>query len=161
MQRFAIRKDTLFLYCRVQTWILGGGLRGRCKKCTKNIVLGSKITRIRDCTFQRSRKITDFCQRLPAGAKWFAFHPFASRTAPSRPPKKQNTSLGAGRRHLHLSSLCFQPAGIRDAGIAIYHSRGYIISILQGPEMSWRGCTSGGHTQKLKISVPIHPFTIV
>ena len=28
---------------------------------------------------------------------------------------------------------------IKDAGIAIRHSRGYIISILQGPEMSFRG----------------------
>ena len=28
---------------------------------------------------------------------------------------------------------------IKDAGIAIRHSRGYIISILQGPEMGLRG----------------------
>ena len=27
---------------------------------------------------------------------------------------------------------------IKDAGIAIRRSRGYIISILQGPEMGWR-----------------------
>ena len=30
---------------------------------------------------------------------------------------------------------------IKDAGIAIRHSRGYIISILQGLEMGWRGWT--------------------
>ena len=30
---------------------------------------------------------------------------------------------------------------IKDAGIAIRHSRGYIISILQGPEMGWRWWT--------------------
>ena len=28
---------------------------------------------------------------------------------------------------------------IKDAGIAIRHSQGYIISTLQGPEIGWRG----------------------
>ena len=31
---------------------------------------------------------------------------------------------------------------IKDAGIAIRHSRRYIISILQGLEMAWRGLTA-------------------
>ena len=38
-----------------------------------------------------------------------------------------------------------------DAGIAIRRSRGYIISVLQAPEMGWKGWTSGGHTHKKKV----------
>merc|ERR1711965_739649 len=43
---------------------------------------------------------------------------------------------------------------IEDAGIAIRHSRGYIISILQGPEMGLRGWTwcVHGHKNKLTLS---------
>ena len=40
---------------------------------------------------------------------------------------------------------------IKDAGIAIRHSQGYIISILQGPEMSlreWALCVQGSCTQE-------------
>ena len=37
---------------------------------------------------------------------------------------------------------------IKDAGIAIRHSRGYIISILQGPEMDLREWNRWVHTQK-------------
>ena len=43
---------------------------------------------------------------------------------------------------------------IKDAGIAIRHSGGYIISILQGPEMDlreWTWCVSG-HKDMLTLS---------
>ena len=49
-----------------------------------------------------------------------------------------------------LCTLCWLPihrvqdklsTRIKDAGIAIRHSRGYIISILQGLEMGWKGRT--------------------
>ena len=52
---------------------------------------------------------------------------------------------------------------IKDAGIAIRHSRGSILfhtagsrkeayfSILQGPDMGWRGWTSGGNDTKRKL----------
>ena len=43
---------------------------------------------------------------------------------------------------------------IKDAGIAIRHSRGYIISILKGPERGWRGCTRLVHTHKKEV-VPL------
>ena len=39
---------------------------------------------------------------------------------------------------LRLSICTALSTRIKDAGIAIRHSRGYIISILQGPEMGWR-----------------------
>ena len=35
--------------------------------------------------------------------------------------------------------FCAFSTRIKDAGIAIRHSQGYIISILQGLEMGWRG----------------------
>ena len=38
---------------------------------------------------------------------------------------------------------------IKDAGIAIRHSRGYIISILQGLEMGWRGMKWCVHSQEM------------
>ena len=38
---------------------------------------------------------------------------------------------------------------IKDAGIAIRHSRGYIISILQGLEMGWRGMKWCVHSQEI------------
>ena len=43
---------------------------------------------------------------------------------------------------------------IKDAGIAIRHSRGYIISILQGLEMGWKGrtCCVKGAKIKKKVS---------
>ena len=37
---------------------------------------------------------------------------------------------------------------IKDAGIAIRHSQGYIVSILQGPEMGWRGLPAMGRDTK-------------
>ena len=38
---------------------------------------------------------------------------------------------------------------IKDAGIAIRNPRGYIVSILRGPEMSWREWTPvGGVTRR-------------
>ena len=41
---------------------------------------------------------------------------------------------------------------IKDAGIAIRHSQGYIASILQGPEMGWRGGHQGHKTTKIVIT---------
>ena len=38
---------------------------------------------------------------------------------------------------------------IKDAGITIRHSRGYIISILQGLEMGWRGMKWCVHSQEI------------
>ena len=38
---------------------------------------------------------------------------------------------------------------IKDAGIAIRHSRGYIISILQGLEMGWKGLPTGSRGPKI------------
>ena len=38
---------------------------------------------------------------------------------------------------------------IKDVGIAIRHSRGYIISILLGLEVSWRGWNRGVHRQEI------------
>ena len=46
------------------------------------------------------------------------------------------TSMGTGTLLISLSHLSTR---IKDAGIAIRHSREYIVSILQGPEMGWRG----------------------
>ena len=42
---------------------------------------------------------------------------------------------------------------IKDAGIVIRHSRGYIISRLQCPERGWRGWTSGYTLTKRKLSL--------
>ena len=41
---------------------------------------------------------------------------------------------------------------IKDAGIAIHHSRGYIISILQGPEMGRRSGHQGYKSTKIAIT---------
>ena len=50
---------------------------------------------------------------------------------------------------------------IKDAGIAIRHSRGYTFSILQGLEMGWRGWTSQGTDTKRKLCLrKIHFFVI-
>ena len=47
---------------------------------------------------------------------------------------------------------------IKDVGITIRHSRGYVISILQGPERGWRERTPGQdkvYTHKIKENQPI------
>ena len=46
---------------------------------------------------------------------------------------------------------------IKDAGIAIRHSRGYIISILQGPERGWTSGEDNGSTTRLKKNNIFHP----
>ena len=46
------------------------------------------------------------------------------------------TGPSATVKHLELLQSDLLSTRIKDAGIAIRHSQGYIISILQGPEMS-------------------------
>ena len=41
-------------------------------------------------------------------------------------------------QHLRRTKQIQLSTRIKDAGIAIRHSRGYIVSILQGPERGWR-----------------------
>ena len=41
-------------------------------------------------------------------------------------------------KHQNVSEVLLSTR-IKDAGIAVRDSRGYTISILQGPEMGWRG----------------------
>ena len=53
-----------------------------------------------------------------------------------------------------MKGLCqiYSSTRIKDAGIATRHSRGYIISILQGPEMGlreWTRCVPG-HTKQVE-----------
>ena len=50
---------------------------------------------------------------------------------------------------------------IKDAGIAIRHSRGRILSILQAPEMSWRGWTSQGTDTKRKLYLRKRHFFVI
>ena len=49
---------------------------------------------------------------------------------------------------------------IKDVGVAIRHSRGYIISILQGLEMGWRGWEQSAPRQEItktgKFTHPTH-----
>ena len=49
--------------------------------------------------------------------------------------------------------LTFSPLStrIKDAGIAICQSRGYIMSILQGPEVGWRGLATWVHRNKKNV----------
>ena len=50
---------------------------------------------------------------------------------------------------------------IKDASIAIRHSRGYIISILQGPERGWRGWTPWLTLTKRKLSIGKRYFCVI
>ena len=55
----------------------------------------------------------------------------------------RGSSVGLGMHSDSLVKTIFYSTRIKDAGVAIRHSRGYIISILQGPEMNlmeWNGC---------------------
>ena len=49
---------------------------------------------------------------------------------------------------------------IKDAGIAVRHSRGHITSILQGPEMRWRGWALVGDRHKKEIDPMKHTFML-
>ena len=53
--------------------------------------------------------------------------------------------------YLNLGALSTR---IKDAGIVIRHSRGYIISILQGLEMGWRGLAAGVSRRKSPKRIP-------
>ena len=50
--------------------------------------------------------------------------------------KDENIEIAAQKYVQHKYENRLMSTRIKDAGIAIRHSQGYIISILQGPEMS-------------------------
>ena len=62
---------------------------------------------------------------------------------------------GGCRQSFKKQNACMNKSSstrIKDAGIAIRHSRGYMISILQGPEMGRRGGHQGDKTANICIT---------
>ena len=100
-------------------------------------------------TIQMSQEETsENRQRLPAGAACVKIAPMPLKTTSQTPDSAKVANMGlAGDCSACCPHLAFS-IGVEDAGIAICHSQGYIISILQGPEMELREWTRCVDTQK-------------
>ena len=76
-----------------------------------------------------------------------------SHTRPATAEPAQFLTMLAATNHPTFYHIACLNTGcstrIKDAGIAIRHSQGYIISILQGLEMGWRGLDQGFPSQEI------------
>ena len=77
-------------------------------------------------------------------ARWPGAHFFRILRFPACQPseaRKWPAELQKGRS-VFWSKECRLSTRFKAAGITIRHSRGHLVSILQDPEMGWRGCTT-------------------
>ena len=97
--------------------------------------------------------------------KSFNLQPLEVVLATDQAPKRENSKTGCVqeccrfeyRSNYQCNTEAHSSTRIKDAGIAIRHSRGYIISILQGLEVGWRGWKRCVHRQEIIKMVQFRP----